>query len=44
MLRVITLQLPVSTPVKPDVGLKVFSANLFLSLQQLANESALSDM
>ena len=33
ILRVITLQLPVITPVRPVVGLKVFSASSFLNLQ-----------
>ena len=44
ILRVITLHEPVITPVRPDVGLKVFSDSSFLNLQHDARLSALSDI
>jgi hypothetical protein len=44
MFNVITLQDPVLTPVNPDVGLKVFSDISLRSLQQLAKESAESEI
>ena len=43
-LRVITDLLPVATPVKPEVKLNSLFSSLFFNLQQLLNESALSDI